>query len=208
MAMPRKRPLADSNQYYVYIWRHHGVVVYVGQGKNNRGRPSCKASWGGRRWELVKLLEESWREIEAEIIPCQSQQSSRELEQKTIKRLKPKYNRAPHYGGFKGMHTPEGLMRIRKAQVGRECSEELKEARRQRMLGNNNLLGHRHSEETKKRLSEAGKGRRPSDLCIQKFTERTILNNINNPPRKGKKCSPEHRRKLSEAARRRHAPKV
>jgi len=43
MAMPRKRPLADPNQYYAYVWRLDGQVIWVGQGKDNRGRPTCRA---------------------------------------------------------------------------------------------------------------------------------------------------------------------
>lgn len=73
---------------------------------------------------------------------------------------------------------------------------------RLRMIGNKNLVGHHHSEETRRRISEANLGRPVSDLCRLKSSQRAIERNRVNPPRKGKTCSAEHRRKLSEARKR------
>jgi NUMOD3 motif len=204
MAMPRRRPLRNPKEFYAYIWRYKGEVIYVGQGRNNRGRPTCKSSWSGRCLELRNLLEVARWEIDVEILPCKSEQESVNKEKELITALKPRYNRSPSRGGFKGMHTPEGLERIRQAATGRECSEELRHKRSERMVGNTNLLGHVHTEETRKKMSEASKGKPASELCKQKARERMIERNKTNPPRLGKKLSEEHRRKLSEAAKRRN----
>ena len=134
---------------------------------------------------------------------CDSKEESVDLERKLIKSLKPKYNTAPGRGGFKGMHTQEGLDKISQSQRGREVSEEVRECRRVRMLGNKNLLGYSHTDETREKISSLLKGRQPSTLARQKASERMVERNTTNPPRKGKKCSAEHRRKLSEAARKR-----
>ena len=73
------------------------------------------------------------------------------------------------------------------------------------VVGFAGFAGKRHSEETKQRIRETGLGRKPSDLCRQKASERMTERNRASPPRKGKRCSEEHRRKLSEAAKRRYA---
>jgi hypothetical protein len=63
--------------------------------------------------------------------------------------------------------------------------------------------GRTHSESTKSQMSSSNTGRPASDLCKQKSSERMTERNRTNPPRKGKTCSKEHRRKLSEAAKQR-----
>lgn len=111
------------------------------------------------------------------------------------------YNISPRVGaGYKGMHSPEGLRKISEANLGRKHPEEFGRAHSERMKGNKHLLGHQHSEETKKKISDKGKGRPASELCKQKSRERMIERNRNNPPRKGKKCSESHKRKVAEAA--------
>lgn len=139
--MTRKRPLADPNQYYVYIWRLEEEVIWVGHGKNNRGRPECKASWGGRPAALIAVLNQHKLDIKMQIFPCASKQVARSLEEKLIAKLNPKYNTAPGTGGYKGMHTPQGLENIRMGQVGRTWTQERREAQRKRMLGNKRMLG-------------------------------------------------------------------
>ena len=160
MAMPPKRPLSDPNQYYAYVWRLKGEVLWVGHGKNNRGRPTCKASWSGRPEGLIEVLQLSRFLIEVEVHPCSNKQEARNLERSLIEKLQPKFNTVPGVGGYKGMHTPQGLENIRKAQLGRVCSQEEREARSKRMLGNKNLLGHKHSEETKAKISRTFKEKR------------------------------------------------
>lgn len=136
MAMTRKRPLEDPNQYYTYVWKLDGEVLWVGQGKNNRGRPTAKACWNGRPEALKAILRKRCAEIEWTVFPCDSKADSEDLERKLIIELKPKYNTATQKGGWKGMHSAEGIANIRKAQIGRPTSPELREKRRQRMMGN------------------------------------------------------------------------
>lgn len=198
MAMPRKRPLENPNQYYSYVWRHKGKVLYVGYGKNNRCRASCLASWS-RPAKLVTDYKHLRFEIEVEVFPHFSIHAARVAEKHLIIRLKPIYNTAPSYGGWKGMHTKEGKEKISKANLGKKHTEEFKRRYSERMLGNKNLLGHKHTEETKAKISKAGKGRSVSDLTRQKSRERMIERNRTNPPRKGKKCSKEHKAKVSIA---------
>lgn len=64
-------------------------------------------------------------------------------------------------------------------------------------LGGNSIMGFKHSEETKKRMSEAAKGRKLSKDQIQRLSE------IN----KGKKLSEETRRRISESLRGKHHTK-
>lgn len=197
MAQSRKRPFVDPSHYYVYVWKFRGIVIYVGQGKNNRGRPDCRAAWGGRCWRLCRLLEKYLDEIEVEYFGCSSQTESRVLEAKKIKQLKPKYNKAPNYGGWKGMHSEVGINSIKNANTGKKHTQEFRTAISTRMIGNQHLVGHKHTSETKAKISIKGKGRSPSALCRKKASERMKKMNQLQPPRKGKKCSLEHKRKLS-----------
>ena len=97
------------------------------------------------------------------------------------------------------MHSAQGIQNISLANTGRQMSDEFKENQRQRMLDNQHLLGHVHSAETRKKIGSSSEGRKPSLLCRQKARERAIERNKTNPPRKGKKNSLEHNRKVSEA---------
>lgn len=65
------------------------------------------------------------------------------------------------------------------------------------------FAGHKHADSTKELIRQSSTGRPASELCKAKSAERARERNRNNPPRKGKRCSEEHRRKLSEAAKRR-----
>lgn len=172
MPMPRKRPLKDPNQPYAYFWVLGERVIYVGQGKNNRCRPLCKASWSGRSPKLINLLQRRASEIYVVVIPCSNRKEAIDAERELIKILKPVYNRAPQHGGWKGMHTDKGKENISKAQTGRETSEEVRQGRSERMRGNQLFAGHKHSEETKAKLSQASKGRPLSALGRRKSSER------------------------------------
>lgn len=71
------------------------------------------------------------------------------------------------------------------------------------------IFGFSKIEETRKKLSEAAKGRPASILCKQKSTERInimweeIRAGTRKHPWQNKSLSPEHRKKLSEVAKRR-----
>lgn len=75
----------------------------------------------------------------------------------------------------------------------------------ERMKGNTHLLGHRHTEETRKKISEVLKGRRP-DLSEEeraRRSERMRKLNQTKPAMKGRVFSDHHRMMLSLAAKNR-----
>jgi hypothetical protein len=146
-AMPnhRRRPFPNPRQYYTYVWRYVGEVIWVGHGKNNRGRPTCQASWSGRPAGLVDLLRAHSREIMPEYRPHRSKEEAVEEERRLIAQLAPRFNTAPQHGGWRGMHTPDGLERIAAAQRGRVYSKDECAARSRRMLGNEYAANHRRS---------------------------------------------------------------
>lgn len=75
------------------------------------------------------------------LIPC---------EQKWLDFLKPDYNLNPQAGNSKGYkHSPESLDKIRKANLGRKRSDEVKRAMSESRLGeNNSFYGKTHSKES------------------------------------------------------------
>ena len=77
-----------------------------------------------------------------------------------------------------------------KSQFSRKMSEANK--------GNKNSLGHHHSEETKRKISEAHKGKHHSEETKRKISG--ALKGIS-PSNKGKHPSEETRRKMSESQR-------
>lgn len=186
-------------EYYAYVWRLNGEVLWVGQGKGRRSDPLCKASWSGRPQGLLDILETQRQEIKVEIQPCLSKEASWVLEERLIAELKPKFNTAPHHGGWKGMHSPEALANISQLNTGRKRTEESKVQHSERMKGNKHLLGHVHSEETRAKISNALRGREVSEKTRVSASQRMTERNKVNPPRKGKVCSEEHKRKVSEA---------
>lgn len=67
-------------------------------------------------------------------------------------------------------------------------SDKQKEERRERMLGNKFMLGYKHSEETRKKISDTNKGKRHSEESKKKMAQ----------AQKGKKCSERTKKKLSD----------
>lgn len=61
------------------------------------------------------------------------------------------------------------------------------------------FAGKQHKEESKRKISAKSLGRPASELCKQKSRERMIERNKKFPPRKGVKCSEEHKKKVSES---------
>lgn len=159
MAPPIKRPLPDPKQFYAYVWRLDGEVIWVGHGHNHRGRP-LKSNTSGRPNGLAELLITSWDRIEYEIRPCASREEAISEEVRLTKLLAPRFNVAIGFAGF---------------------------------------AGHQHTAESLELIKAASTGRPVSDICRIKSSQRATARNITNPPRKGKKCSEEHKRKMSEA---------
>lgn len=197
MAMPRKRPFENPNQYYSYLWALDGEAIYVGYGHNSRCRPG--SSLGGRSAALIDLLKQRQSEIDIFVFEAASREDAKKDERMLLSVIKTSYNAAPGCGGYSGMHTKRDLANMRAANLGRKHAEEFKAAISARLIGNKHLLGHVHSEATRKKLSIAGKGRYPSLLTRQKASERAKFRNLHNPPRKGAKLSDETKLKLSIA---------
>jgi hypothetical protein len=152
---------------------------------------------------LVIVLNNSANTIDVEYVECSSKAEAVDKERELIATLRPLYNKAPQAGGWKGMHSEEGLESISQANTGRVFTEEEKEARSHRMKGNKHLLGHKHSQETKEKISQSLQGREISEKTRISASERMSERNRNNPPRKGEKLSEAHRLKLSIAAKNR-----
>lgn len=186
MATPRKRPLEDVQQFYAYVWKLGGRVVLVGYGRNNRGRPTCKSSWTGRSVACVAMLIINSQRIAWSVVPCSSKEEAQAKERALIAEFKPKYNTAPGCGGWKGMHTKQGLSNIRAAHLGTKLSLVTRSKMSAKLMGNQHLKGHKHSEATKEKIAAGNRGRSPSELCRKKARERMIDRNKNNPPRKRK----------------------
>lgn len=194
--------------YYTYIMiSPDGEVYYVGAGRRNRGDPRQKWFNGvcfEREWNIkglrsiVIIIEQENKEdaynLESKLI---LQYGRRDLHTGTL------YNRTNGLGAHGRILSEDSLERIASSKRGKALTPEHRAKLSESLRGNQNLLGHKHSTETKAKISAAGKGRKMtlSDEERSLRSERVRERNRTNPPRKGKTCSPEHRRKLSESKR-------
>lgn len=116
-----------------------------------------------------------------------------------------------HPGGNGGrpsvIWTEASKQKLRDSMIGRRWSLESRQKMSETMMGNKRLLGHTHTNETKLKISIAGKGRILSEEA--RINISMAKKGSKNPmygkpsPRKGVVVSEETRRKLSEAAKRR-----
>lgn len=215
MPMPRRWPRC----YYTYVmYDPDGVPYYVGAGKNNRANPEYKWFQG---IQLEKEFQAQGRHTLTIIFEQENKEVAFKEERRFIKKIGrrdlrtgPLYNRTGGHGSHGRVRTEEERVKSRAAKIGRKVSPETRAKLSERMKGNQHLLGHIHSEETKQKLSLANKGRKlfstnngkklvlTNEERLRRATHALTLDAGN---RKGKKCSEEHKRKLSEAAKRRHS---
>lgn len=106
-----------------------------------------------------------------------------------------RFEREQHYMDISGKYN---LAKIAEGG-GIKKTKAQKKAIGERMKGNKHLLGHKHSEETKKKISEKSKGRKPSLKTREKASERMKRINVENPQMKGRNFSEHHRKAISEA---------
>jgi hypothetical protein len=206
MGQLRRRPFHEINQYYVYAWFLRNECLYAGYGHAGR----CRYV----RFKLSQALnisrEELVQSVTIVVHACESRKLAQVEERIWIELLKPRFCICPGIGSFKGMLSSESRERIRQAKIGKKPSLATRLKMSQALLGNtrtkgyfeNNKFayGYKHTPEARAKISATSKGRKPSLLCRQKSAERCRLRNITNPPRKGKVCSEEHKRKVKEAA--------
>lgn len=144
-----------TNKFYVYIHRKatNGEVFYVGKGSGKRANSKQRnkfwmnvAEKYGFVVEIVKdkLSEKEAYALEAEMVVKYGRHSLTNLSD-------------GGYGSASGRIVGENEKRIKrerfKGKPGRQWSEEQREAARIRMTG------RKHSEEAKKKISEAKKGK-------------------------------------------------
>lgn len=204
MAMSRKRPFADEEAPYAYVWRTNKVVLYVGFGKGRR----CVVSEAAAKHRSTALRDYITKvgvdAVKVEVYAAKSRAHAKDLERTLIAELSPMFNSAPGVGGYPGMHTEEGLQHIRASASSRKMSEQRKLETSQRMLGNTHLLGHVHTEETRSKISKAAKGRKHTEEARKRIRAAKI--GSNNPmygrpsPRRGVVLSDETKQKLRTAA--------
>lgn len=207
MPMPRRWPRC----FYTYVmYDPEGVPYYVGAGKNNRANPKYKMFEGVCPEREFRARGRHTLTI---VMEHESKEAAFEGERFFIKQIGrrdlgtgPLYNRTDGHGSHGRVWTAEERAKSRAAKLGRKASLETRAKLSKRMQGNQHLLGHVHSEETRKKISEAGRGRKLVLTEQEKQRRAVHALTLNAGNRKGQRCSDEHKRKLSEAAKRRHAP--
>lgn len=202
MTMPRRWPRG----YYTYVmYQPDGIPYYVGAGKNNRGDPRRKTFFGFNYDEALRQ-DNDGRGTLVVIYEQPSKEVAFKLEEELILRYGrlnvgtgTLFNITTGIGGKGTIQSYEKRRATSDRMKCRVISAEERESRTLRMLGNKNLLGYSHTEEAKKSISRAGRGRKLnlSTEERQRRSEAIRLRNKLNPPRKGLACSEEHRRKLS-----------
>ena len=124
-----------------------------------------------------------------------------------IEKLDTKYNLTRGGEGINGyFHTEETKRKIgdslkgeKHPQFGKSPSEETKQKMSESHMGNKRRLGIPHSEESKKRISEANKGRLIIGRTLSEETKRKISESL-----KGRKLTEEHKIKLRKPKQRKN----
>jgi hypothetical protein len=170
---------------------------YAGSGKAGRQHASTRSRGGTT---IISFEHETRAEAVAQETEW-IRQYGRKLDGGLLENI-----RIGDRGGVHGHKiSPELIEKLRQAQIGRPKLDGERATISARMMGNQNLLGHVHSKETRAKISTAGKGRK-LELSPEERARRGAAiaeRNRNNPPRRGTVCSEEHKAKLAEAKRRR-----
>ena len=198
--------------------------VYIGQSRNIQNRVQSykrldcknqsilykslkKHGWEAHTFEIIEecefeqlnIRERYWQDFYDVIgkngLNCVLTKTDK-LPQKMSEETKKKIGNA-HKGEKNHMYGRKGELH---PNFGKPMSDEQKEklrGERPYAQGENNYFyGKKHSEETKKKLSELAKGRKPSEETLLK---RSIAMSGENNHFYGKNLSEEHKQKLSEA---------
>ena len=102
-----------------------------------------------------------------------------------------KKGKSPWNKGKTNIYSEETLRKISEARMGTKMPEKTRLKISERSKGNKNMLGHKHSEKSKEKMS---KSRLKLGFCHTEETKKTISES-----HKGKKFTKEHKKKLSDA---------
>ena len=185
--------------YCTYIMYSGSTPLYVGAGRSSR--PSVARRRLSSHQHLLAIVYEQ-----------SSKKTAHDEERRLIevlgradKNRGTLLNRTDGLGSRGREWTQSQRSRVAAAALGREKSEDERAKISRRMLGNQHLLGHIHSEETRRKIGEASRGRK-LNLSDEERARRAAAiaeRNRSKPPRAGRACSPEHREKLSLARKKR-----
>lgn len=172
MAMPRRWPYG----YYSYILCFpNGTPYYVGAGKGNRAQPLYKR-FNGRCFE--KELRKEGKTSIIIITEHLTKEAAFAHENRLILfygRLDLGtgclYNRTDGLGSKGRPWSERARISVSASARKRVWTKEQREAASKRMLGNKRSLGLRHSEETKRIISQKGKGRKLSAETRAKMSQ-------------------------------------
>lgn len=174
--------------------------VYIGQSINIKARWKDHIHALNREDSKCTLLQRAWNKYKQEnfsfdILELCSEDMLDEVETKYINiydSCKNGYNIEP--GGNANKHlSDETKQKLREAHLGMKMSDETRKKMSESRMGTKNpMYGQTHSEATRKKISDAAKGR-PGRPCTEYQKECARLANL------GKIVSEETRKKISEA---------
>lgn len=172
--------------YYVYVWfrTDKNEVFYVGKGKGNRSH-----DMGMRNRHFLNVVNKVGMD---NIVILKLEENLEEQEA---------YEREKYYIAF---YESLGHNLTNKTKGGEGSSDWYsrlteEEKQRHREISAKAFTGKKHSEETKKKMSEKAKGRKHSPESIEKMKKTKKENNVVGYW-KGKTLPEDFRRKISEAA--------
>jgi len=206
MSMTRKWPRG----FYVYLLCYPDETpYYVGMGKGSRAGNPYRNKWA---MSVRKKIESGNQEIITKITEVDSRESAIQLEIELIS----KYGRRDigtgiltnltngGEGGNGSVWTTDMRQNLRAKKLGTKMSDKTRALMSERLKGNQHMKGHVHSEETRKKISEAGirRGSTLTDEGRVSISRSISERNKLDPPRKGRKNTPEHNRKVIESRKR------
>ena len=171
---------------------------YVGQTIDNDKRFKEHIKTLNGNYHCNKYLQRSWIVYGDDsfifvILEKCPQELLNQREQYWIDTLKPEYNMAPVAGSMLNYrHTEEARANMSKAHIGKTQSDETKAKRSLALIGNRNSIGFDKTIQIEA-MRRATKGKPKSDEHKAKIAA----------PQIGRKFTEDHKRKMSEAAKRR-----